>query len=146
MVDRSPDEKFRVLIVDDEHVIAETLLLIFGHAGYETRLAYSAEAAVEIAKEWMPHLAVIDVVLPKMTGIDFAILLRALCPGCKTLLFSGQTVATDMLITAQAQGYAFEIMAKPVHPSKMLDTAANLLAEAPRVIVESDPSPGIQKD
>ena len=39
--------KKRVLIVDDEHTIANTLATIFSNAGYESRAAYSAEGALE---------------------------------------------------------------------------------------------------
>jgi DNA-binding NtrC family response regulator len=129
MLDRAPNAKIKVLIVDDEPVIADTLLMIFGHEGYEARQAYTAEEALEDVKEWMPHLAVIDVVLPMMNGIDFAVLLSALCPECKIMLFSGQSTAGDLLVAARARGHAFEIMAKPVHPSTLLAIAASLVVE-----------------
>jgi DNA-binding NtrC family response regulator len=129
MLDRVPNRKIKVLIVDDEPVIADTLLMIFGHEGYEARQAYSAEKALEYVKEWTPQLAVIDVVLPRMNGIDLAVLLGAVCPGCKIMLFSGQSTAGDLLVAARAQGHAFEIMAKPVHPTTLLAIAARLVVE-----------------
>ena len=66
---------YRVLIVDDERTIADTLVLIFSANGYETRASYSAEQALEIIADWLPDLAILDVVLPKMNGVDLAILL-----------------------------------------------------------------------
>ena len=131
MVDSSPNSKFKILIVDDEPVIADTLLLIFQSQGYGTQAAYSAETAIEAAKQQPPDLAVIDVVLPQMNGIDCAILLRGICPTCKIILFSGQAATTDLLSAARQSGHAFEILAKPVHPREMLATASSLLAEAP---------------
>src|ERR1035437_9157359 len=65
----------KILIVDDERTIADTLALIFATNGYEARTAYSAEQALEMLDEWRPDLAVIDVVLPGMNGIEFAIFL-----------------------------------------------------------------------
>jgi DNA-binding response OmpR family regulator len=76
----------KILIVDDERTIADTLAVIFSQSGYETRAAYSSEQALEIIAEWLPDLAIIDVVLPLMNGIDLAILLRAQCPTCRLLL------------------------------------------------------------
>ena len=54
----------RVLVVDDERSISDTLVKIFATNGYETRVAYTAEQAGEISVEWLPDLAIIDVVLP----------------------------------------------------------------------------------
>lgn len=120
----------RVLVVDDERTIADTLALILKANGYETRVAYSAEQAIEIIAEWLPDLATIDVVLPRMNGIDLAILLTAQCPTCRLLLFSGQWITTDLLADAAAKGYNFDILAKPVHPAVILETVSKMLASA----------------
>jgi CheY-like chemotaxis protein len=76
----------KVLIVDDDRTIADTLALIFSSGGYETQTAYTAEQAIEIVAEWLPDLAIIDVVLPQTNGIDLAILLTAQCPACRLML------------------------------------------------------------
>jgi hypothetical protein len=43
------------------------------------------------------------------------------------LLFSGQTLTQDLLAEAEQQGYTFSILAKPVHPSLLLEAAVKLL-------------------
>src|SRR4051812_7720114 len=80
----------KILIIDDEPTIADTLAVIFSSSGYEARAVYSAEEALEKLEEWRPDLAIIDVVLPGMNGIEFAIFLKASYPRCQFLLFSGQ--------------------------------------------------------
>ena len=80
----------RILVVDDEPAIADTLALIFRSNGYEARTAYSAEQALELLEAWQPDLSIIDVVLPGMNGIEFAIFLQASYPEIHFLLFSGQ--------------------------------------------------------
>jgi DNA-binding NtrC family response regulator len=117
----------KILLVDDERTIADTLAQIFSTNGYEARAAYSAEQAIEITAEWMPDLAIIDVVLPRMNGIDLAVLLTAQCPACRLLLFSGQSITADLLAEAVTKGHTFDILAKPVHPALLLETAGNLL-------------------
>ena len=97
-------EKKRVLIVDDEHVIANTLATIFSHAGYESRAAYSAESALELIPSWPPHLAIVDVVLPAMNGIDCAILLKAISPDCTIQLFSGRLDTISLQEAARQRG------------------------------------------
>ena len=49
-----------------------------------------------------------------------AIRIRELLPSIKILLFSGQAATADLLEKARAQGYEFEILAKPVHPQDLL--------------------------
>ena len=121
----------KILIVDDEQTIADTLSLIFASNGYEARTAYSAELALEILEEWRPDLAVIDVVLPGMNGIEFAIFLKASYPGCHFLLFSGQPGTSGLLEDAKKKGHIFEILAKPLHPTFMLSTVSEMLAPPP---------------
>ncbi|MGA2539262.1 MAG: response regulator [Terracidiphilus sp.] len=70
----------RVLVVDDEVVIADTTAAIFASAGFISRAVYSAEQALEVMSVWVPHLAVIDVKLPGMSGIDLALRLRQITP------------------------------------------------------------------
>ena len=118
----------KVLIVDDEKNICESLAAIFTSRGYASKVALSAERAVEIIAEWQPDLAILDVGLPKMNGIDLAIALKNGHPSCRVLLFSGQPNTTDLLARAEADGHLFEILAKPVHPTVMLDRAAHLLS------------------
>ena len=118
--------KKRVLIVDDEHVIADTLVTIFSDAGYESRAAYSAESALELIPSWPPHLAVVDIVLPAMNGIDFAILLKAISPDCTIQLFTGRLDTMSLQEAARQKGHAFEVFGKPVHPNKFLALASAL--------------------
>lgn len=100
----------KILVVDDERTIADTLAIIFSQRGYDTRAAYSAEQALEIVAKWSPDLAILDVVLPKMNGIDLSILLSERLPKCQTLLFSGQALTKDLLAQAEKKGYTFAIL------------------------------------
>jgi DNA-binding NtrC family response regulator len=126
----SGSQKPKVLIVDDEHVIADTLVTIFSNSGYDARGVYSAEGAVAMVEsaEWCPQLAIIDVCLPGMNGIDLAVLFRAVCPDCHISLFSGQAVTGQLLERAQQEGHSFEIVAKPVHPTELLGIASSKLS------------------
>jgi DNA-binding NtrC family response regulator len=117
----------KVLIVDDERIIADSLRLIFLTNGYEALSAYSAEEATEIIVEWLPDLIIIDVILPGMNGIDLAIAVREQFRNCRVLLFSGQATTAELLTDAATRGHRFEILAKPVHPNDMLAAAQRLL-------------------
>jgi DNA-binding response OmpR family regulator len=117
----------KILIVEDEPTVADTLATIFRTRGYETRVAYRAEVALEIIAGWQPDAAVVDVMLPGMNGIDFAVVLRQKFPRCGVLLFSGQPDTSRLLDEALRKGHRFEVLAKPLHPSLILDKLAKLL-------------------
>jgi DNA-binding response OmpR family regulator len=119
----------KILIVEDEKVIADSLGEILRAHRYLTRIAYSAEAAIDMLGWWSPDLAILDVMLPKMNGIDFAVTLKRLYPDCQILLFSGQPSVESLVDKARREGHDFEILAKPVHPSVMLDAISMLLSE-----------------
>jgi len=112
--------KPKVLVADDERVIADTLAIILNQSGFEAKAVYSGEKAVETAKEWMPEMLISDVIMTDLNGIDAAIKIRSLLPTCKILLFSGQAATADLLDRARVQGHEFEILAKPVHPQDLL--------------------------
>jgi CheY-like chemotaxis protein len=112
--------KPKVLVVDDEHVIADTLAIILNQAGFDASAVYTGNDAVAQARAQRPDLIISDVIMPDMNGIEAAIHIRGFLPGCKILLFSGQAATADLLENARARGHEFEILAKPVHPQDLL--------------------------
>jgi CheY-like chemotaxis protein len=113
--------KPKVLVADDERVIADTLTMILNQSGFEARAVYSGEKAVEMASTFAPDMLISDVIMADLNGIDAAIQVRSILPSVKILLFSGQAATADLLEKARAQGYEFEILAKPVHPQDLLN-------------------------
>jgi CheY-like chemotaxis protein len=110
----------KVLVADDERVIADTLVIILNQAGFDATAAYSGRRAVELAETLQPDMLISDVIMPDLSGIDAAITVRRILPSCKILLFSGQAATADLLDKARGQGHEFEILAKPVHPQDLL--------------------------
>lgn len=110
----------KVLIADDEQVIADTLAMILDQSGFDVRSVYSGEKAVEMASTFRPDMLISDVIMFDLNGIEAAIRIRAILPNIKILLFSGQAATADLLEKARSQGYEFEILAKPVHPQDLL--------------------------
>jgi CheY-like chemotaxis protein len=112
--------KPKVLVADDERVIADTLAMILNQSGFEARAVYSGERALELASSFEPDMLISDVIMADLNGIDAAIRIRSLLPTIKILLFSGQAATADLLEKARSHGYEFEILAKPVHPQDLL--------------------------
>jgi DNA-binding response OmpR family regulator len=133
-----PTPSNTVLIVDDDQAIADTLAAIFQMHGYDARVAYSAEQAIENIACCMPDLALLDVNLPGMNGIDLAIVLRANHPDCHLLLVSGHESTRSLLEEAAKKGHIFDILAKPVHPTLILERAKGLLSASRQAIGMTD--------
>lgn len=127
------------LIVDDDRVVADTLGMILSGSGYDIRVAYSAEAAIDLLAHWSPDIAVVDILLPGMSGVDFAILLQSASPGCHVLLFTAFPAINGILETAQRKGYAWEVFEKPVPPPAILSRVAELLAGGARIAPPARP-------
>ena len=72
MTDRPP----RVLVVEDDHEIAQVLLRSLRMEGYEARASYDGEAALGDAHEFSPDLVILDLGLPKLGGLEVARRLR----------------------------------------------------------------------
>jgi len=121
----------RVLILDDERMVADTLALVFQMNRYEVKTAYSAEEAIETIAGWSPDLALIDVVLPGMNGLTFAQVIQDNHPGCQVLLFSGSQSTTGLLEEAARHGRIFDILPKPLHPVHVLERVKTLLGDRP---------------
>jgi len=117
----STHKKPKVLVADDERVIADTLAMILNQSGFDAIAVYSGEKALEMATKLQPDMLISDVIMDDLNGIDAAIRIRALLPRIKILLFSGQAATADLLEKARAKGYEFEILAKPVHPQDLLN-------------------------
>ncbi len=119
----------KILIVDDEPRIADILVLIFKRAGYCASAVYNGRDALAAIAEEPPSLVIADVVMPGVDGIELAKEIHGAYPECRVLLFSGNADTQQMLQAAEQQGHAFEILAKPVPPPRMLQKVAEMLGE-----------------
>jgi DNA-binding NtrC family response regulator len=115
------DYKPRVLIVDDEKNIADSLVMVFKIKGIEAIAAYSAESAVEAVESFEPDIVLSDVIMGKMTGVDLAIYLSRARPEVKVILFSGQGATGGLLTEGSKKGHEFHLLAKPIHPEKLIE-------------------------
>lgn len=116
----------RILIVDDERTIADTLVMILKVKGHDAMAAYSAESAVEAVEIFEPDIVLSDVVMGKMTGVDLAIYLSKARPDCKVVLFSGQTATSSLLDEARRKGHSFRLLSKPIHPDQLIEDLTSL--------------------
>ena len=114
------NRKIRVIVIDDETLIAETVAEILRQEGFEAVAVSAGRPAVELAKTWLPDIVLSDVIMPGENGIETGVRIRELVPGCKVILFSGQAATVDLLEDARRHGHRFEILAKPIKPEQLI--------------------------
>jgi CheY-like chemotaxis protein len=115
-----------VLIVDDERIIADTIAHVLHLSGFRAEAVYSGRSALEQIVERCPDVVITDVVMPEMNGIEMAKRLAASCPKTKILLLSGQAATAEMIQQARAEGFQFELLAKPLHPEDLIGVLRRL--------------------
>ncbi len=79
----------RVLLVDDDSIVLDTLCQILEGAGYDVQAANSAVAGLECYKRERPDVVITDVIMPEMDGIEFIQNLRLIDPPVKIIAISG---------------------------------------------------------
>jgi DNA-binding NtrC family response regulator len=118
---------FRVLIADDEKIIADTLALILNLNGFEAAAVYSGEQAVETARTLRPDALISDICMAKMSGIDAALHIQRFVPDCEVLLISG-LAGDEMLSQVAAQHPEFVVFEKPLDPRALIEMLKALSA------------------
>jgi CheY-like chemotaxis protein len=119
----------RVLVVDDDRLVADTLALIFERNGFSAKVAYSADEALVSSREFAPDLLLCDVTMPGRDGLSLAEDMTRELPACRILMLTG---FYSNLKSVREQARKLErplgILTKPCQPSELLREAAALLA------------------
>ena len=110
----------RILVVDDEALIADTIVQILNRNGFIAEAAYSGAQAIALAKRHCPELVLSDVMMPNVDGVEAAIQIREACPDTRIVLFSGQAATVEILARARTRGHEFELLPKPIHPTQLI--------------------------
>jgi DNA-binding NtrC family response regulator len=114
----------KILVVDDDASITDTLVLIFRSAGYDSLGVYSAEEARDAFVLFRPNLVLADVLLGDGNGIELAVACKRGNPDCRILLFSGHATVED--VCRIAPDSEFPLVSKPVAPQELVSLIANL--------------------
>lgn len=116
----------RVLVVDDEKRIADSLCEILQSSGFQAIAAYDGWTALDAAARFNPDYLLSDVLMPRMNGVELAIAIRQACPKAKILLFSGQAGISEILEDGKKRGFTFDLVSKPIHPLKLVEMLKQL--------------------
>jgi len=123
------DTKKRILIVDDEEDLVETVSFRLEANGYEVIKAYDGQEGLEKSKKENPGLIILDLMLPKMDGYKVCGLLKADARYNKIpiILFSARAQESDIKMGEDVGADAY--MTKPFEPQVLLVKIKELLKE-----------------
>ena len=110
----------KIYVVDDEPMIATTLVTILRMNGYSARAFTDGEEALASALADTPDLVISDIGMPGMSGIELASYMRSLCPTCKVLLLTGYGNYLQSLYDTRYLDEGIYILHKPLHPADLL--------------------------
>jgi YesN/AraC family two-component response regulator len=121
----------RVLIVDDEQIVADTLTMVFEKSGFHAKAAYSTNDALDQAREFVPDLLLCDISMPGKDGLFLVNEINRELPDCRILVLTGfYSNHSAVHETATRLSRRVPILTKPVHPEDLLREASAALAHA----------------
>ncbi len=110
--------KPKVLVIDDEALIADTLTEILSLHGYDAKPLYSGESALEWIENGRPDIVLSDIVMHQVDGVQAAVRIRELHPECRVILFSASALSPENRLKISSLG--FEFLERPLHPKDLL--------------------------
>ena len=113
----------RVLVVDDEESIRETLGIFLRKAGYEVVLAEDVNVAQQRLKEGEFDVVVTDIIMPRLTGVELLQIVRQQSPRVQVILMTGQPTVETAAATVRAG--AFDYLTKPIIKEDILRRVGN---------------------
>ena len=119
------DRPYSILITDDDPAVRETFREIFEPVGYRTLLAESGEEAIDIVQGQDVHLALMDMHLPKLTGLETMEIVRQIKGLLPMILISAEH--SDSLLRKALSAHAFCVLAKPVSKNAVIYVVSRAL-------------------
>ncbi|HLY38017.1 MAG TPA: UDP-3-O-acyl-N-acetylglucosamine deacetylase [Candidatus Binatia bacterium] len=120
-----------ILVVDDEENIRHTLRGVLADEGYDVLEAPDGRRALELLEHTAPRLAIVDVWMPEVDGIELVERMRAQAPGIPVIVISGHgSIETAVRVIRLG---AFDFLEKPFPLDALLNVVGRALANGERV-------------
>jgi two-component system response regulator MtrA len=126
------DQGKLILVADDDDDVRELVVFRLEHAGYEVITAADGEEAVELVLERRPDLCVIDVMMPKLDGLEVTERVRALPELADTRILLLTASVHESAVERGLEVGADDYIAKPFSSEHFLERCAAALRLRPR--------------
>jgi CheY-like chemotaxis protein len=136
---KTTTKPYSILITDDDPNCRETLRDIVEPEGFRTYLASSGEEAVDIVREEPVHLALLDMHMPRLTGLETLELMRQVNQVLPCILITGD--ATEDVMRQAFRVRAYSVIPKPVSKSVVLYMVVRALVRVYGQLLQSEKPP-----
>ena len=128
---QGPTDPKRVLVAEDTEVVSHLMIRMLEEAGYVVDLARDGEQCLEKVATFEPHLLLLDLMMPKLHGIEVLRRLRATEATRRlgVIVCTAKTFKTEHVAATELGAYAF--LPKPHSHGQLLDVVASYFAGAP---------------
>ncbi len=121
------NEHPRILVVDDDETIRTTMKAILQDEGYTVDLAATGKEAIQKTKEKNYHIALLDIRLPDMEGVELLKLLKDGIPRTRKIMVTGYPSMQNAISALNKNADAY--LLKPVDVEKLLNTVKQQLCD-----------------
>jgi DNA-binding NtrC family response regulator len=132
---------FKILVVDDNRSLAEALADVFEAKGFEPTLAFDGDEAIEKVKSATFDCVLMDIKMPRMSGVDAFKEIKKLAPSMPVILMTAYSVQ-GLIDEARSEG-VLAILQKPVAPSKVVTIVEELKGRSSLLIADPQPDMGL---
>ena len=112
--------KPRILVIDDDRAILETISDILDAKGYEVQIAESGERGITLAEKEYYDVVIVDIVMPEMNGVEACHHIRNISPSSSVIMMTGYSPANP-LVRSAIDGGVKRLLHKPFQASTLLD-------------------------
>ncbi|MEP7356229.1 MAG: response regulator transcription factor [Anaerolineales bacterium] len=133
----------KILVVDDDKKTVDLVRLYLEKDGYRVLCAYDGQQALELARHKQPDLLVVDLMLPKMDGLDLCRILRAET-SVPIILLTARTTEDDKLLGLDLG--ADDYVTKPFSPRELLARIRAVLRRAGATATPAEPESAHYRD
>ena len=136
-------EQASVLVVDDNSDLLDTFSLILKRKGYNVDTAEDGLSAVDKYREQNFDVILMDIIMPRMNGVEAFRRIREINPGARVILMTAY-YEEEQIKAALDEG-VYRAIRKPVNIARLVEMIEEATLSPPILIVDDDPSGGLGK-
>jgi CheY-like chemotaxis protein len=120
----------RVLVMEDDESVREVVVAVLHAGGHTVKTAVNGKEGLALFRADPADIIITDIVMPEQDGVGVVMSLRAVNPDVPIVAISGNVMYSALYLGLAQKLGAKQILQKPFTPKQLLDTVAQVLADA----------------
>ena len=119
----------KILVVDDEASVVKLVRFLLEKNGFEVYVAYDGKEAVDMAREILPDLILMDVMMPKMDGNEATRILKKVDTTRAIPIMILSALGQESEVANGLESGAVDYLVKPFNPKDLVSRVTKILAK-----------------